>query len=83
MTSIIKFFLLIFPVKTFVKCTFSLGHTGADGSSINDRLCRYGKWLNAIGENIDFGNSSAIEIVISLIVDDGGSFLIQIDLLLG
>lgn len=48
------------------------GHTAADGSSLNDRLNRYGKWMNAIGENIDYGNRIATDIVVSLIIDDGG-----------
>lgn len=47
------------------------GHTGTDGSSLSNRLNRYGKWTGKIGENIDFGTKRAKEIVMSLIVDDG------------
>ncbi|EAR94566.1 SCP-like extracellular protein (macronuclear) [Tetrahymena thermophila SB210] len=49
------------------------GHTGSDGSSMSSRLERYGDWNGKIGENCDFGNSSARDVIISLIVDDGVS----------
>ncbi len=32
---------------------------------------RYGKWLKAAGENIDYGYNKADRIVLSLLVDDG------------
>ena len=47
------------------------GHTGGDGSTVPDRLNRYGKWSLAAGENIDYGNAAARRIVISFLVDDG------------
>lgn len=47
------------------------GHTGSDGSSMSERLERYGNWNGKIGENCDFGSSLGRDIVISLIVDDG------------
>lgn len=31
------------------------GHTGSDGSSMTDRIERYGDWMGHIGENISFG----------------------------
>ena len=31
------------------------GHTGSDGSSMTDRIERYGEWMGHIGENISFG----------------------------
>jgi hypothetical protein len=49
------------------------GHDGSDGSTLPDRLNRYGKWLTTIGENIDYGNGNAREIIIALLIDDGVS----------
>ena len=47
------------------------GHTGSDGSSMTDRMDRYGQWQSNCGENCSFGCASAEEILIQLIVDDG------------
>ncbi len=51
--------------------TGKTGHTGKDGSNMKERVERYGKWLNRIGENIAYGNSSARQIVVFLLIDDG------------
>jgi uncharacterized protein YkwD len=37
------------------------GHTGSDGSSMTDRIERYGEWMGNIGENISFGQKSGKE----------------------
>jgi len=47
------------------------GHTGSDGSNMRQRVEKYGKWQVRIGENIAYGNSSARQIVIFLLIDDG------------
>jgi uncharacterized protein YkwD len=47
------------------------GHRGSDGSSPNARLDRYGRWEGVVGENIVYDVSTAREIVIGLIIDDG------------
>ena len=47
------------------------GHKGSDGSSPNARLERYGSWEGVVGENIVYDVSTAREIVIGLIIDDG------------
>lgn len=47
------------------------GHTGSDGSNLKQRVERYGKWLHRIGENIAYGNTSARQIIVFLLIDDG------------
>ncbi|CAG9313749.1 unnamed protein product [Blepharisma stoltei] len=49
------------------------GHSGTDGSSMGSRIERYGNWNTCIGENIDYGNSTAREIILALLIDDGVS----------
>jgi hypothetical protein len=47
------------------------GHTGSDGSSMDQRISRYGKWGGGAGENISYGYNTGREIVVQLLVDDG------------
>jgi len=47
------------------------GHRGGDRSSPGDRLSRYGIWRGPWGENIAYGKTSAREIILALIIDDG------------
>lgn len=47
------------------------GHKGSDGSYANDRVDRYGRWIASIAENIAYGPTTARDVVIGLIVDDG------------
>ena len=49
------------------------GHDGSDGSNVDDRISRYVDWDVTILENCDFGSTNAVDIIISLIVDDGVS----------
>ncbi len=49
----------------------AIGHRGRDGSTIADRLKRYGRWQTAFGENISYGESQARMIVAVWIIDDG------------
>jgi uncharacterized protein YkwD len=53
--------------------TGGFGHKGSDGSLTGDRLDRYGRWLESLGEDIVYQSRTAREDVISLIVDDGTS----------
>ena len=48
-----------------------LSHNSSDGTSMGDRLRRFVKSPRALGENIDYGNSTAEDIIVSLVIDDG------------
>ncbi len=47
------------------------GHDGANGSTMTERIERYGQWTGLCGENISYGYNNARRIVIQLLVDDG------------
>jgi uncharacterized protein YkwD len=47
------------------------GHRGSDGSTPNARVDRYGEWEAAIGETIVYEVTTARQIMIALIIDDG------------
>lgn len=51
--------------------TGATDHAGGDGSSPFERMDRYGTWEKTAGENIDYGNSVARRVVLSLLIDDG------------
>lgn len=48
-----------------------MGHRGSDGSLPDQRVERFGRWLNSIGEAIVYDVDSARAMVISLLIDDG------------
>jgi hypothetical protein len=49
------------------------GHTGSDGSSMGQRINRYGEWDRGAGENIGYGHNIGRNIVVQLLIDDGVS----------
>jgi len=48
-----------------------VGHVSLNGSTLQNRVERYGKWLHTIGENIIYGAKSGRDVVVELLVDDG------------
>jgi len=46
-------------------------HESSDGRSLIDRFEKYFEWDGSCCENIDVGNKLAVNIIISLLVDDG------------
>ncbi|HEY2139688.1 MAG TPA: CAP domain-containing protein, partial [Chthoniobacterales bacterium] len=49
----------------------SFGHEGKDRSHAGQRIARYGTFSGCWGENISYGKSSARDVVLALIIDDG------------
>jgi uncharacterized protein YkwD len=47
------------------------GHEGRDRSHAGQRIARYGNFSGGWGENISYGKSSARDVVLALIIDDG------------
>jgi uncharacterized protein YkwD len=47
------------------------GHVGHKGSTVKERIEKYGSWNNFIGENCHYGKDNAIEIIVDLLIDSG------------
>ena len=47
------------------------GHEGKDRSHAGQRIARYGNFSGSWGENVSYGKSSARDVVLALIIDDG------------
>jgi uncharacterized protein YkwD len=47
------------------------GHEGRDRSHAGERIARYGNFRGGWAENISYGKSSARDVVLALIIDDG------------
>ena len=48
-----------------------VGHRGSDGSLPAGRIQRHGVWRGSAAEMISYGQGTAVEVVLQLIVDDG------------
>lgn len=48
-----------------------LSYQSSDGTEPEDRIGKYGNYVEALGENIDFGPNDAIGVIVSLTLDDG------------
>lgn len=46
-------------------------YQSSDGTEPQDRIGRYGKYVETLGENIDFGPNDALGIIVSFTLDDG------------
>ncbi|MBL7870711.1 MAG: CAP domain-containing protein [Cyclobacteriaceae bacterium] len=48
-----------------------IGHSSSDGTSFADRIRKKAKAGGMIAENCDYGNDTALDIVMALLIDDG------------
>jgi hypothetical protein len=46
-------------------------YQSSDGTEPEDRITKYGRYVDSLGENIDFGPNDAIGVIVSLTLDDG------------
>ena len=46
-------------------------YQSSDGTEPEERITKYGKYIDSLGENIDFGPNDAIGVIVSLTLDDG------------
>jgi len=46
-------------------------YQSSDGTEPEDRIAKYGNYVESLGENIDFGPNDAMGVIISLTLDDG------------
>jgi uncharacterized protein YkwD len=51
--------------------TDSTGHKGTDGSFCEQRMQRFGTFREPVGENLSYGDDTARERVLTLLIDDG------------
>jgi len=51
--------------------TGSIGHSSSDGTPFSQRVRKKAKAAGMIAENCDYGNQTALDSVIGLLIDDG------------
>ena len=50
-----------------------LSYESSDGTEPEERISKYGIYVESLGENIDFGPNDALGVIVSLTLDDGES----------
>ena len=50
-----------------------LSYESSDGTEPEERISKYGHYIDSLGENIDFGPNDANGVLVSLTLDDGES----------
>ncbi len=48
-----------------------LSYESSDGTETEERITKYGSYIDSLGENIDFGPNDEIGVIISMTLDDG------------
>ena len=48
-----------------------LSYQSSDGTEPEERISKFGNYVEALGENIDFGPNDALGVIVSLTLDDG------------
>lgn len=48
-----------------------LSYQSSDGTEPEERISRYGNYIDSLGENIDFGPNDCMGVIVSLTLDDG------------
>jgi uncharacterized protein YkwD len=48
-----------------------LSYQSSDGTEPEERISKYGNYVESLGENIDFGPNDAMGVIVSLTLDDG------------
>lgn len=48
------------------------GHKGSDGSSLAQRVERFGRWKGGVSENVALQQQTPIDVVLHWLIDDGG-----------
>ena len=49
----------------------ALSYQSSDGTEPEDRITKYGTYIDSLGENIDFGPNDEIGVIVSMTLDDG------------
>lgn len=49
----------------------TMGHVSSDGSRMANRIERYAEWGDIIAENCSYGTKTALDIVCTLLIDEG------------
>jgi uncharacterized protein YkwD len=59
-----------------------IGHDSTDGSDLNERVAKIGGTTGSLSENLDYGMSSAKDVVLQLLIDAKDSSRYQRDIIM-